>query len=139
MNRAWPHRWDSSGKRGKWTQTPITNQKAIFNCYHLVKKKGHISPPPPTHPSGILLNVLTTLKAVHMPSRRGPTQNEQNHKFVAFLHVLFLEAFSIYWTFASILWFLILCFYGFCFLLCMCVCVSCVFVCSTFKAVCLLL
>lgn len=63
-----------------------------------------------------------------MFSSRGTIQSEQNHIFVVFFfHVLFGEAFSVYWSFAYTLWFLM----GFGFIFCMCV--SCVFICFAFK------
>lgn len=78
--------------------------------------------------NGILLEILTTLRTVHMFSSRGTIQSEQNHIFVVFFfYVLFGEAFSVYWSFAYTLWFLM----GFGFIFCMCV--SCVFICFAFK------
>lgn len=74
-----------------WTPTP--NQEAVCKRY-LAKEKSFF-------PNGVSLGVLTMHKSSSSHSR-WPTQSELNGVFVA------LCALLSYWSFASILWFLVM-------------------------------
>lgn len=92
-----------------WTQSPTSNQKAVYNCYPLGKRKS-------IFPKGVSLGLLITLKVGPMPRNSCPTQMESM--------IFYLFIWICVCVFFISFYFVLLCFVVFCCLIAFFVCLD---------------